>query len=47
MDCSLVSDGAAAFLVTTADRATAMRPKPVYITGIGEGYSHQYISSAS
>ena len=47
MDCSLVSDGAAAFLVTTADRATAMRPKPVYITGIGEGYSHQYISSAT
>jgi hypothetical protein len=24
-----------------------MRAKPVYITGIGEGYSHQYISSAS
>ena len=46
MDCSLVSDGAAAFLVTTADRAKSMRPKPVYITGIGEGYSHQYISSA-
>jgi acetyl-CoA acetyltransferase len=47
MDCSLVSDGAAAFLVTTADRATAMRPKPVYITGVGEGYSHQYISEAA
>ena len=47
MDCSLVSDGAAAFLVTTADRAKSMRPKPVYITGIGEGYSHQYISSAA
>ena len=46
MDCSLVSDGAAAFIVTTADRAKSMRPKPVYITGIGEGYSHQYITSA-
>jgi acetyl-CoA acetyltransferase len=46
MDCSLVSDGAAAFIVTTADRAASMRPKPVYITGIGEGYSHQYITSA-
>jgi len=45
-DCSLVSDGAAAFLVTTAERAQSMRPKPVYITGVGEGYSHQYISSA-
>lgn len=47
MDCSLVSDGAAAFLVTTAERAASMRPKPVYITGIGEGYSHQYISEAA
>ena len=46
-DCSLVSDGAAAFLVTTAERAKNMRPKPVYITGIGEGYSHQYISQAA
>lgn len=45
-DCSLVSDGAAAFLVTTAERAKNMRAKPVYITGIGEGYSHQYISQA-
>ncbi len=46
-DCSLVSDGAAAFLVTTADRAKSMKRKPVYITGIGEGYSHQYISQAA
>ncbi len=46
-DCSLVSDGAAAFLVTTAERAKNMRSKPVYITGIGEGYSHQYISQAA
>ena len=45
-DCSLVSDGAAAFLVTTADRAKSMKTKPVYITGIGEGYSHQYITEA-
>lgn len=46
MDCSLVSDGAAAFLVTTKDRAKSMKRKPVYIAGIGEGYSHQYITSA-
>lgn len=46
MDCSLVSDGAAAFLVTTKERAQAMRPDPVYIAGIGEGFSHQYISEA-
>jgi acetyl-CoA acetyltransferase len=47
MDCSLVSDGAAAFLVTTASRAKSMKSKPVYITGIGEGYSHQYITQAA
>jgi acetyl-CoA acetyltransferase len=46
MDCSLVSDGAAAFLVTTKERAAGMRKKPVYITGVGEGYSHQYITEA-
>ena len=46
MDCSLVSDGACAFLVTTAARAKSMKSTPVYIAGIGEGYSHQYISSA-
>jgi acetyl-CoA acetyltransferase len=46
MDCSLVSDGAAAFIVTTEARAKNMRKKPVYITGIGEGFSHQYISEA-
>ena len=44
MDCSLVSDGAAAFLITTAERAKSMRRKPVYIAGMGEGYSHQYIT---
>ncbi len=46
LDCSLVSDGAAAFIVTTAARAKNMKKKPVYITGIGEGFSHQYISQA-
>ena len=46
MDCSLVSDGACAFLVTTAERAASMRPQPVYIAGVGEGYSHQYITEA-
>lgn len=47
MDCSLVSDGAAAFLVTTAARAAGMRKKPVYIAGMGEGYSHQFITEAA
>jgi acetyl-CoA acetyltransferase len=47
MDCSLVSDGAAGFLVTTAERGASMRPAPVYITGVGEGYSHQFITQAA
>lgn len=35
-DCCLVSDGARAFIVTTADRAKALRKPPVYISGLGQ-----------
>jgi acetyl-CoA acetyltransferase len=38
-DCCLVSDGARAFIVTTADRAKALRKPPVYISGLGQ-YHH-------
>jgi len=35
-DCCLVSDGARAFIVTTAERARALKQPPVYISGIGQ-----------
>jgi acetyl-CoA acetyltransferase len=36
-DCCLESDGAVAFIVTTAERAAALRQTPVYITGAVQG----------
>ena len=35
-DCCLVSDGARAFIVTTAERARHLRQPPVYISGMGQ-----------
>jgi acetyl-CoA acetyltransferase len=44
LDCSLISDGAAAFVVTSADRAKAIgKSVPVYILGAGECYTHEHI----
>ena len=36
LDCCLVSDGGAAIVVTSADRARHLRKPPVYIMGIGQ-----------
>ena len=44
LDCSLISDGAAAFVVTSAERAKSdVRAKPIYILGAGECYSHEHV----
>ena len=44
LDCSLISDGGAAFVVTSAARARALGiAKPVYILGGGECYTHEHI----
>ena len=44
LDCSLISDGGAAFVVTSAERAKALGiGKPVYILGGGECYTHEHI----
>lgn len=39
-DCSLVSDGAAAVLVTTLERARDLSPKPIRVLGIGQASDH-------
>ena len=46
-DCSIISDGGAAFIVTTEERAKALGiQKPlVYLWGMGQGYSHQYLTT--
>ena len=37
-DCCLVSDGGRALIVTTAERARALKQPPVYIMGMGQGH---------
>jgi acetyl-CoA acetyltransferase len=44
LDCSLISDGGAAFVLTSAERAKALGiESPVYILGAGECYTHEHI----
>jgi acetyl-CoA acetyltransferase len=43
LDCALVSDGAAAFVVTSLERARDLLQKPVKPLGGGHGFSHTYI----
>lgn len=46
LDCSLVSDGGSAVVVTSAERAADFAHQPVYLLGAGEGHSHEHISQA-
>jgi acetyl-CoA acetyltransferase len=44
LDCSLISDGGAAFILTSTEHAKALGvKKPVYILGGGECYTHEHI----
>jgi len=46
LDCSLVSDGAAAAIVTTIERARDLRRPPVRLLGQGYGQDHFHIGEA-
>lgn len=46
LDCSLVSDGGSAIIITSAERAKEYKNKPVYLLGVGEGHRHEHISQA-
>ncbi len=46
LDCSLISDGAAALIVTRVDRARDCRQPPVYILGTGYSCEHSEIVSS-
>jgi acetyl-CoA acetyltransferase len=38
-----VTDGAAALIITTAERARDLAQKPVYLLGLGQGFTHSDI----
>jgi acetyl-CoA acetyltransferase len=46
LDCSLVSDGGAAVVLTSRERAKDFPHRPVYLLGVGEGHGHEHISAA-
>lgn len=46
LDCSLVSDGGSAIVLTSAERAADLTHRPVYLLGAGEGHSHEHILAA-
>lgn len=46
LDCSLVSDGGSAVVVTSAERALDHAADPVYVLGVGEGHSHEHVFAA-
>jgi len=45
-DCSLVSDGAGAFVVSEAEGAEYRDHFPIWILGVGEAATHEYITNA-
>lgn len=46
LDCSLISDGGSAVILTASDRAKDYRKEPIYLLGVGEGHHHEHISQA-
>jgi len=46
LDCSIVSDGGAAIVLTSRERAADMPNKPISLLGYGEGHSYEHISQS-
>lgn len=47
LDCALISDGGAAIVLTSAERAADLRTKPVYALGFGEAHQHEHVTQAT
>jgi acetyl-CoA acetyltransferase len=46
LDCALISDGGAAVVLTTPERARDLGQPPVYLLGAGEASDHEHIALA-
>jgi len=46
LDCSLISDGGSAIIVTSVEKAKELSVNPIYLLGVGEGHQHEHISQA-
>ena len=46
LDCSIVSDGGAAIVLTSRERAADMPHSPISIKGFGEGHRYEHISQS-
>jgi acetyl-CoA acetyltransferase len=46
LDCCPVTDGAAAVIITSAERARDLRQPPVYVLGFGQGFTHADLAYA-
>lgn len=44
LDCSLISDGGGAVVLTSAERARTLKRKPAYILGYGEAHDGEHVS---
>jgi acetyl-CoA C-acetyltransferase len=47
LDCCPQTDGAAAIIITSADRAAEFTPDPVYVAGFGVATDHPYLHEKS
>ena len=46
LDCCLISDGAAAYVISSPDAAAETKTHPVEILGAGQGHTHEHIVAA-
>lgn len=46
LDCSLISDGGSAVILTSSERTAKNSSDPIYLLGVGEGHHHEHISQA-
>lgn len=47
LECSLISDGGAALVLTTPDRADDLATKPCHLLGYGKAYTHDHVLQSS